>query len=149
MLFALHYAVAWGIDDWAARAMLLAHFGLFLIWQPVWRGERSIEARHAWLVVIVGLVLAVWNSWWLMAVWIAVLFALIGGNLLGIQQPRQRLAAVMAAVYLLSLLLMWVVPHLFVGQRFQTAVVVLVQYGLQLLPILIAMVRVPSGPKSL
>ncbi len=148
MLFALHYAVAWGIDDWLARAMLLAHFGLFLMWQPVWRGERSLESRHAFLVVIVGLLLAGWNNWWLMAVWLAVLFALIGGDLLGSQQPRRRLAAILAALYLLSLLLMWVVPHLFADQRFEPALTILVQYGLQLLPILIIVIPVPAGSKS-
>ena len=148
MLFALHYALAWGIEGWPARAMLLVHFGLFLMWQPVWRGERGLESRHAFLVVIVGLLLAGWNSWWLMAVWLAVLFALIGGNLLGSEQPRRRLAALLAALYLLSMLLMWVVPHLFTEQRFETALTVLVQYGLQLLPLLILMIRVPAGSKS-
>ncbi len=148
MLCALHFALAWGIDDWPARAMLLAHFGLFLVWQPVWRGERSLESRHAFLVVIVGLLLAGWNNWWLMAVWLAVLFALIGGNLLGSKQPRQRLAAILAASYLLSLLLMWVVPHLFAEQRFEPALTALVQYGLLLLPILIIVIPVPAGSKS-
>jgi len=148
MLCALHFALAWGIHDWPARAMLLAHFGLFLVWQPVWRGERSLESRHAFLVVIVGLLLAGWNNWWLMAVWLAVLFALIGGNLLGSQQPRQRLAAILAAGYLLSMLLMWVVPHLFPEQRFQPALTALVQYGLLLLPILVMVIPVPAGSKS-
>ena len=54
MLLALHASLAWGIDDWWPRAFLLAHFGLFLLWQPVWRGEREIEPRYAFLVVIVG-----------------------------------------------------------------------------------------------
>jgi signal transduction histidine kinase len=148
MLFALHYGLAWGIDDWLARALLLAHFGCFLMWQPVWRGERSLESRHAMLVVIVGLVLTGVNSWWLMAVWLAVLFALIGGNLLGSQQPRQRLTAMLAALYLLSLLLMWVVPHLFADQRFDPTLTILVQYGLQVLPLLILVIRVPAGSKS-
>ena len=148
MLFALHYALAWGIDDWLARALLLAHFGSFLMWQPVWRGERSLEPRHAVLVVIVGLVLTGVNSWWLMAVWLAVLFALIGGNLLGSQQPRQRLAALLAALYLLSLLLMWVVPHLFVDQTFDPALVLLVRFGLQVLPLMILVIRIPPGAKS-
>ena len=148
MLFALHHAVVWGIDDWGARALLLAHFGLFLLWQPVWRGERSIESRHAYLIVIVGLFLAVLSNWWLMAVWLAVLFALIGGTLLGSEQPRQRLAAIFAAVYLLSLLLMWVVPHLFADQRFETVLTILVQYGLQLLPVLIVVLPNPVGSKS-
>ena len=137
MLLALHYAVAWGIDSWPARAMLLAHFGLFLIWQSARRGERSLEARHAFQIVIAALLFAGWNNWWLTAVWLAVLFASIGGNLIGIQQPRQRLAAVLAAIYLLSLLLMWVVPHLFADQRFDPALTLLVQYGLQLLPLMI------------
>ena len=137
MLLALHYALAWGIDEWPVRAVLLVHFGLFLMWQPVWRGERSLEVRHAFLVVIVGVLLAAWNNWWLMAVWLAVLFALIGSDLPGSRQPQQRPAVLLAALYLLSLLLMWVVPHLFTDQHFEPAVMTLVRYGLQLLPIVI------------
>ncbi len=148
MLFALHFALAWGIDEWLARALLLAHFGLFLMWQPVWRGERSLETRHAALVVIVGVMLAGWNNWWLMAVWLAVLFALIGGNLLGSREPRQRFAALLAALYLLSLLLMWVVPHLFTEQRFEPVLTLMVQYGLPLLPAVIILTPVPAGSKS-
>ena len=148
MLLTLHYALAWGIDSWTARAMLLAHFGLFLMWQPIWRGERSIAPRHAVLVLSIGLLLVAWNNWWLMAVWLAVVFALIGGNVLGSQQPRQRLAATMAALYLLSILLMWVVPQLFAGQRVDPVLTMLVQYGLQVLPVLIIFVRIPQGSKS-
>jgi len=148
MLLALHYAVAWGITDWPARAMLLAHFGIFLMWQPIWRGERNLEPRHAYMVVIVGVLLAGWNNWWLMVVWLAVLFALIGGNMLGSQQPRQRFAALLAAAYLLSLLLMWAVPHLFADQAIDPAITFLVQYGLQALPLLIIAIPVPAGAKS-
>jgi len=61
MLLALHGALAWDISEWWARGLLLAHFGLFLIWQPVWRGERSLESRHAFLVIIVGVLLAGWT----------------------------------------------------------------------------------------
>jgi signal transduction histidine kinase len=148
MLLTLHYALAWGITDWLARAMLLAHFGLFLMWQPVWRGERSIEARHGYLVIVAGVVLAWLGNWWLMATWIAVLFALIGGNVLGNQEPRQRLAALAAAVYLLSLLFMWVVPQLFVDQRIDPLLTLMVQYGLQVLPALIIVMPLPAGSKS-
>ena len=149
MLLALHYSLTWDIDAWPARAALLAHFGLFLLWQPVWRGERQLAVRHAVLVVIAGLLLAVWNNWWLMAVWLAVLFALIGGDVARSQRPRQRLTALLAAIYLLSLLLMWVVPHLFEDQRFNPALTLMVQYGLQLLPVAIVAIREPAGGKSL
>ena len=149
MLLALHAALAWGIDSLFSRAMLLAHFGIFLIWQPVWRGERNLDSRQASLVVIVGLLLAGWNSWWLMAVWLAVLFALIGGSLLGSEQPRQRLAALLAALYLLSLLLVWVVPHLFADQQFEAALVAMVRYVLPLLPLAIVAIAVPVASRSL
>ncbi len=143
MLLALHGSLAWDIDSLFSRAMLLVHFGIFLIWQPVWRGERNLDSRQAFLVVVVGALLAGWNNWWLMAVWLAVLFALIGGNLLGSEQPRQRMAALLAAVYLLSMLLVWVVPHLFIDQGFDTALVATVRYALPLLPL--AMIVIPTG----
>lgn len=137
MLLALHASLAWGIADWWSRAFLLAHFGLFLLWQPVWRGEANIESRYLFLVVIVGFLLAAWNNWWLMAVWLAVLFGLIGGSVPGIVQRRQRLVSMLAALYLLSMLLMWVVPHLFADQTLEDTLALLAQHGLAALPSLL------------
>jgi signal transduction histidine kinase len=142
MLLALHLSLAWGISEWWTRSLLLVHFGLFLMWQPVWRGERDIEPRYAYLVVIVGFLLAGWNNWWLMAVWLAVLVGLIGGSVPGIHERRQRLASILSAIYLLSMLLMWVVPHLFVGMVLDEALVVLVRYGLPAIPLAIVLIRV-------
>ena len=145
MLLALHSALAWGIVEWWSRAFLLAHFGLFLMWQPVWRGEKNVESRYAFLVVIVGFLLAAWNNWWLMAVWLAVLFGLIGGSVPGITDRRQRTVSMLAALYLLSMLLMWVVPHLFPGQIFEDAMTLLVKYGLPLVPIAILLIRTDTS----
>ncbi|HSN40258.1 MAG TPA: ATP-binding protein [Burkholderiales bacterium] len=142
MLLALHAALAWGIDDWWPRAFLLAHIGLFLMWQPVWRGEREIESRHAFLVIIAGFLLAAWNNWWLMAVWLAVLFGLIGGSVPGMADRRQRVVSMLAALYLLSMLLMWVVPQLFAERSVDPALIKLVRYGLPLIPLAILFVRV-------
>ena len=141
MLLALHAALAWDISEWWPRAFLLAHFGLFLLWQPVWRGEREVEPRNAILVVIVGILLAAWNNWWLMAVWIAVLFGLIGGSVPGITERRQRLASVLAAFYLLSMMLMWVVPQLFTDLILGAAQTMLVRYGLPVIPLAIVLMR--------
>jgi signal transduction histidine kinase len=168
MLLALHASLAWGITDWWSRALLLAHFGLFLLWQPVWRGEADIESRYVFLVVIVGFLLAAWTTWWLMAAWLALLFGLIGGSVPGIAQRRQRMVSMLAALYLLSILLMWVVPHLFADQSLEDATarlaqhgvtawpallqshpsvlpVLLVQYGLPVLPIAILLTQVEAS----
>lgn len=144
MLLALHAALAWGIGDWWARAFLLVHIGLFLLWQPVWRGELRVEPRYALLVIIVGIFLAAWNTWWLMAVWLAVLFGLIGGSVPGYMDRRQRLASMLAALYLLSMLLMWVVPQLFTDRSIETALVMTVRYALPFIPLAILLVRVET-----
>src|SRR6188508_1503134 len=107
MLLALHAGMAWGIDNWWPRAFLLAHFGLFLLWQPVWRGEGEVEPRQAIVVIGLGFLFVGWYNWWLMAVWVAVLFGLIGGMVPRIVDRRQRLISILAALYLLSMLLMW------------------------------------------
>jgi signal transduction histidine kinase len=143
MLLALHASIAWGIDDWWARAFLLAHLGLFLLWQPVWRGEREIEPGQAFSVVAVACLLVGWYNWWLMAVWLAVLVGIIGGSVPRIADRRQRIISVLAALYLLSMLLMWVVPQLFSVQAIEPAVETLVQYALPLVPIAIMLVRAP------
>ena len=145
MLLALHAALAWDVSEWWARAFLLAHFGLFLLWQPVWRGEREIEMRHALLVVGAGLVLAAASSWWLVAVWLAVLVALIGGAVPGTADRRRRIASVLAAVYLLSMLLIWVVPQLHDEGVVETAQLVLVRYGLAFIPLAIGLTRAESA----
>ncbi|MCC6534017.1 MAG: sensor histidine kinase [Burkholderiales bacterium] len=143
MLLALHAALAWDFDSAWSRAFLLAHVGLFLIWQPMWRGENNLSTRHLALIVMIGVVLVGFTNWWLMAVWLAVLFGLIGGNVPGIREQRHRLASLLAAVYLLAMLLVWVVPRLFsVPEAGSAAIDLLVRYGLLLLPLLIIVTRV-------
>ncbi len=145
MLLTLHSSLAWGIDGWPARAMLLAHCGLFLVWQPLWCGERSLEPRHIGWIAAAALMFMVWNTWWVMATWIAVLFALIGGSLLGSAPRSQRLVALLAALYLLTLLLVWVVPHLFADLALASTFVWFVQYGLVWLPLVIIAVPAVGG----
>ena len=143
MLLALHGALAWGIQSTWSRAFLLAHVGLFLIWQPMWRGAGNLGLRRAVFIVVIGLGLVGFVNWWLMAVWLAVLFGLIGGNVPGIRERRHRLASLLAAVYLLAMLMVWVVPQLFtVLEARPPAVDILVQYGLAALPVIILLTRV-------
>jgi len=151
MLLALHASLAWGIETLWSRAFLLAHLGLFLMWQPVWRGETELRSSHATLIVVVGALLSVWNNWWFMAIWLAVLFGLIGGNVPGAQRRMQRLVPLLAALYVLSMLLVWVVPHLFKDQELEGALLSMVRFGLLLVPIGVALLKVepPSGGKPL
>ena len=144
-LLTLHGAIAWSNADWWARGLLLAHFGLFLIWQPVWRGEKRIPMQHALLVLGMGTLFAFAGNWWLIAAWIAVLFGLIGGGVPGTVARGERAAAIIAAVYLVAMLLMWVLPQLFIDSGVAARVSGFVHYGMPLLPLVILVI--PGGER--
>src|SRR6266404_845178 len=111
-LLALHCALMLELNDPLARALLLSHFGFFLLWQPLWRGGAKLFPGQVGLIIGAAVLLIAAASYWMMALWISVLFSLIGGNVPGIKNVRQRVVSLLAAIYLLSALLSWVVPHL-------------------------------------
>jgi signal transduction histidine kinase len=146
MLLALHAATAWGIGTAWSSGLLLAHFGLFLMWQPLWQGDGELRTSHAVLAVLYAVLLAVVTSWWLIALWVAALIALIGGGVPGISGQRRRTVCLLAALYLLALLLLWVVPLLsgpLAGDGLQTQ---LVRYGLPLIALIILFIP-PGAPR--
>ena len=129
MLLGLHVALAFGIDAAISQAFLLFHFGCFLLWQPVWRGEQKVYLGQAALIVGAATLLVASDSWWLMALWLCILFALIGGEVPAIKNVGQRIVSLIAAGYLVGVLLVWVVPHLFAPTQFGAVFLVAVRYG--------------------
>ena len=137
MLITLHAALAWGIETWWARALMLAHFGFFLMWQPVWRAEREISTLSALLIIGVGLLLGFIANWWLSAVWLGILIGLIGGRAFGADSKRQHLGGLLALTYLLGILLGWVVPHLFADYQENAGLAFSIRYVWLSLPLLL------------
>ena len=129
MLLGLHVALAFGIDMPVSKAFLLFHFGCFLLWQPVWRGDQKVYVGQALLIVGAAALLVTSASWWLLALWLSVLFGLIGGEVPAIKHFGQRAISLIAATYLLAILLVWVVPHLFDETEFGDRFASVVRYG--------------------
>ncbi len=147
-LLALHSALVLNLADPLARALLLSHFGLFLLWQPLWRGGQKLVPGQVALIVAAAILLIATASYWMMALWISVLFSLIGGNVPGIKNFRQRVVSLLAAIYLLSVLLMWVVPHLFPDETFSEPFRALVRYGLVIPALAIFFVRAEKSESA-
>src|SRR4029077_2275622 len=99
MLLGLHIALAFGIDMPISKAFLLFHFGCFLLCQPVWRGDQKVYVGQALLIVGAAALLVASASWWLMALWLSVLFGLIGGEVPAIKHFGQRVVSLIAATY--------------------------------------------------
>src|SRR5512139_987042 len=111
MLLALHAAVVFDVDPTMTRAFLLAHYGLFLLWQPLVRSEARIEPRLALPVFAMAALLVLVDSEWVMALWLAILAGLVGAVAASQNERGPRLAYLFALAYLLALLLAWVLPQ--------------------------------------
>jgi signal transduction histidine kinase len=137
MLLALHAAVVLDADTTLTRAFLLAHYGLFLLWQPLVRSEARIEPRLALPVFAMAALLVLVESPWVMALWLAILTGLVGAAAASQNQRSQRVAYLLALTYLLALLLAWVLPQSLGDDALPAEVQVVVSYALPLLPLVI------------
>lgn len=113
MLVTLHLALWAGVASIWSRPFLFAHLGLFLLWQPLWRGEERLRTRSAMIIVGASILGLWWLNWWVLAFWVSGIFALVGGRVFAFQNKWQRLRYLLAMGYLLAALLFWVTPQLF------------------------------------
>jgi signal transduction histidine kinase len=137
MLLALHAAVVLDAESSVTRAFLLAHYGLFLLWQPLVRSEARIEPRLALPVFAMAALLVLLDSTWVMALWLAILAGLVGAAATSQNERGPRLAYLLALTYLLALLLAWVLPQILGGAGLPDAFQAAVRFGLPLLPLVI------------
>jgi signal transduction histidine kinase len=113
MLLLMHAAFVWGEGEPWGRAVILMHYGVFLLWQPFLSGVQRLSWSRALAVVGVGIWLAVWPSLWVGMFWSAMLAALLGGTAMGLATWRERWGMGLGVVYILALLLLWILPKLF------------------------------------
>ncbi len=137
MLMTLHAAVVFDADMTVTRAFLLAHYGLFLLWQPLVRSEARIEPRLAFPVFAMAALLVLVDSTWVMALWLAILAGLVGAVAASQNERAPRLGYLLALAYLLALLLAWVLPQSLGRTSLPDELQAVVRYGLLLLPLAI------------
>lgn len=141
MLLALHVAFWLGIENIWARPLLLAHLGLFLIWQPLWRSETRLSWGNSLFILGVSLAALAWLNWWLLAFWVGGLFALVGARAFSFYARWQRIYHLLVMAYLLAVLLLHITPHLFGLPAFDEVTHNLMTFALPLM--LFAMALMP------
>ena len=146
MLLLLHAAALLEIDDPWMPALLVSHLGIFLLWQPMWGGEHKVTTGVLTLIGIACASVLLWLNWWLIAFWLGVLFALVGGRVFSFRAKWLQMFYLAAMLYLLALLLLWVTPHLFASGMITEMLRYLTQYGLLLVLIGMAVMPVENEP---
>ncbi|MEQ1488410.1 MAG: ATP-binding protein [Methylotenera sp.] len=137
MILSLHAMLIWGDANGLHKALFLCHYGFFLMWQPIMRQTNKLSWQAAVLIVVGASVIMFFNNWWVTALWLASLFALIGGRVFSGESTRERLPNILASSYLLAILLLWVVPKLLSANDDLAAATFLLTYFLPLLPLAI------------
>ncbi len=141
MLLSLHIVLVWGIDLPIQKILLICHYGFFLLWQPIWRSEERLSTPTAIMFVGVGLFTIFLINWWLIAFWLAGLFALLGGRVFSSRAKSARISYLLAASYLLGVLLLWVVPKLLEASADIAATELAIKFLMPLIPVAILFTR--------
>jgi len=140
MLVLLQLSAMRGAEDLWARALMLAHFGLFIIWQPFMRGERKLTAAQTIGMVVISAGMLFFLNWWLLALWVSVLAGIVGGKVFLFQARWLRRFYLLVLAYLVALLLLWIVPNTFHHSALPAEIQTLAQYGLPALFFLMAII---------
>ena len=146
MLLSLHALLIWGDVSNVFSALFLCHYGFFLLWQPILHHRKKLSWQSISIVVIGAAVALLYVNWWITAFWIAGLFALIGGRIFSGDSTRARLPNILAATYLLAVLLLWVVPKLLGAKDDLAAAEFLLIYLLPILPLTILFLSAKNRP---
>jgi signal transduction histidine kinase len=146
MLALLHLAAMRGAEDFWARGLMLAHFGLFIMWQPFMRGEQRVNPSHMVAITAIALGIFYFLNWWLLALWVSVLAGIVGGKVFLFQARWLRRFYLLVLLYLVSLLLVWIVPNSIGSIPLPAEVRTLAQYGLPVL--LLVMLVIPAEADS-
>lgn len=146
MLVVLHVVSLRGGDDPWARALMLAHFGLFITWQPFMRGEQRLSVAQMAIIAIAAFGVLFFFNWWLLALWVSVLAGIVGGKVFLFRAPWLRRFYLVVLVYLVSLLLFWIVPGGVVRTALPSEVEMFARFGLPVL--FVALALMPTEPDS-
>lgn len=110
MLEMLHLSIWVDFGSIVSRSFMLSHLGLFLLWQPVWRGDEKLSIENTILFIVFTLALTFWLNLWLLFAWLILLIGFIGGRVT--LDKNERTIYVLALAFLVLELLFACVPEL-------------------------------------
>ena len=146
MLVLLHLTAMRGVEDVWARALMLAHFGLFILWQPFLRGEQKLTPLQLIAIALVCVLALFFWDWTLMLLWLCILAGVVGGKVFSFQERWQRYFYLTVLTYLVALLLIWVFPQLLPGFSQPRDLQLFAEYGLPLL--FLVMLALPAEAET-
>lgn len=144
MLASLHLALWWDFGGALSRSLILAHLGLFLMWQPLWRREQRLNWKGSIVFILATLAFIIWTDWELMTFWLLLLTAIIGGRVTA--RRGSRYAYLLALTFLVAEILIACIPSMVAVQSLKNEAWKMLGYGLFIIPVVLFFVRDPAEP---
>lgn len=142
MLLLLHAASQWDFGSAWSTSLMIAHVGLFLLWQPLWQRESHLSGQEGILFLLFTAAFIGTLNWWSLAGWQVLLIGLIGGRPLASRGDR---GVYMLALFMLVCeLLLGTVPNLFYVRGLPMTLSTTFRYGLLAIPLLISFIPLAS-----
>jgi len=136
MLETFHFATWYEFGNYLSQSLLLVHFGMFLIWQPVLEGDRQISWGRSLLFLAFTFAMVYWINWISITIWLVLLIGFVGGRVTTRRFERNVYMLVMA--FLIFELLISAIPQMF-SLNLNKTVFSIFQIGLPLLPLVLLM----------
>ncbi len=135
MLMVMHVAVWWDFAEPVSRSLMLAHLGLFLLWQPMWSRDRRLGIPGTLIFILVTISFIAWLNWGLMAFWLLILTGFLGGRV--IVGTRDRYAYLLSLVFVVSEILIGCIPPMFDVRTLSGEFQEIFRYGMLAVPLVL------------
>jgi hypothetical protein len=111
MIASLLAAVALIDDVYLSKSLLIVHFGLFLLWQPVLQQEESFSVKHLIVLLVFLFGFIIWFNLWTSTFWILLLMSLLTGRIFA-RGLRRAIYGISVVILFLQIILI-ITPQLF------------------------------------
>jgi signal transduction histidine kinase len=146
MLLSLHAAMISDQGMVLQRLMLLSHFGFFLVWQPFFAAERELKVFSVVLLVAITSATLYFLPGWLIVTWMLLLLGILGGRVFMTQSGERNRFYLIAFMYVLTLLLLWVEPAMLMGESVVPPVVA--HFARDFLPLVLLLLVFMPRPRE-
>jgi len=133
ILETFHFATRNDIGDYLCQSLLLIHFGMFLIWQPLLKKDHNITWAKSLLFIAFTLIFVYLVNWALITLWLVILIGFVGGRVTTRRRERNMYMFVLA--FLIFELLISVVPQTF-GLSLNKTIYNAYLFGIPFLPLI-------------
>lgn len=145
MLETLHFSTWHELGSYFSQSLLLVHFGMFLLWQPILKADEELSLGKSLLFIGLTLALVYLANWTLIAVWLVLLIGFVGGRVTTARHERN--IYMLAMTFLIIELLVSFVPQM-IELKLNKPVFTIFQIGLPFLPLALLIMPITQAKRT-